>query len=154
MGVRETAIKQVIAYVNQCAEASRPIKAPKKGWLATFRDAIGISGAGLAHRVGVTRAAIAQAERSERNGAITIKHMERLAHAMGGRFVYAIVPETSIADIIEDQARHKAEAIVKRTSGHMALEQQALSPKQLREEIERLANELVRERPSDFWDEP
>lgn len=78
--------------------------------------------------------------------------MDRLADAMGGKFVYAIVPATGqIEDILRNQAYWKAEAVVRRASSHMVLEKQSLSSKQMKEEIERLADQLLRERPSDFW---
>ena len=78
--------------------------------------------------------------------------MEKLAEAMGGRFVYAIVPEGGVDDVLRKQAHKKAEAIVKRASAHMALEKQSLMPEQTQDEITRLADELMRQRPSDFWE--
>lgn len=112
-----------------------------------------MSGAQLARRTGVTKAAIYQAERNEPEGAITIKQMEKIAQALGCRFVYAIVPDDSVADIVKQQARKKAEALVQRASAHMALEKQALPSDQTRAEIERQTDELIRSMPPDFWEE-
>ncbi len=117
-----------------------------------MRKALGMSAPDLAKRLGVTKPAIYQAERKERDGGVTLGHMKRLAEAMGGKFVYAIVPDGQIEDILRDQARAKAGAVVRRASAHMALEKQSLSSEQMREEIERLADQLLRERPSDFWE--
>lgn len=122
-----------------------------------------MSGAQLARRLGVTNAAVYQHERSEPEGAITLRQMEKMAQAMGCRFVYAIVPNVQekdaqaengrVKDVLRRQARAKAEALVLRASGHMALEQQALPPERVQEEIVRMTEELVRNPPSDFWEE-
>ena len=76
-----------------------------------------------------------------------------MAAAMGARFVYAIIPERNIEDILDARARSKAKALVKHASIHMALEDQALSTQRLHAEIERLAKELL-DKLSNLWDEP
>ncbi|MDR9453406.1 MAG: hypothetical protein RI542_05660, partial [Wenzhouxiangella sp.] len=88
----------------------------------------------------------------EREGAITINQMQKLANAMGGRFVYAIVPEGGVDEVIQAQARRKAESRIRRAGAHMALEKQSLSSVQTKQRIEALADELVRDMPPDFWD--
>lgn len=120
----------------------------------SMRKALGMSAPTLAKRAGVTKAAIYQAERKELDGAVTIKHMEKLANALGGRFVYAIVPVNSIDDVIYAQACAKAEAIVNRASTHMALEKQSLSSEHTRRQVEELTEDLLRELPADFWETP
>lgn len=152
MGVKDTARKQYVRIMNRTAQQLESIQMPSGGWLATLRKALGMSGAEVAARMGVSRNAVYQAERNEREGAITINQMQKLAEAMGGRFVYAIVPEGSVEDVIHAQARHKAEARIRCVSAHMALEKQSLSSEQTKRRIEELAGELVREMPPDFWE--
>lgn len=113
-----------------------------------------MSGAQLARRMGNTRARVAQAERAERNGGVTLKSMEAFAAAMGCKFYYAIIPEGKIEDIVTEQARKKAQAIVQRASRHMALEDQALSDRQNAEEVKRLTQQLLGQMSSDFWQDP
>lgn len=112
-----------------------------------------MSGAQLARRAGVTRSAVYQAERNEREGAVTIKQMDKMARAMNCRFVYAIVPESRIEEVMQQQALYKARTVVGKANAHMALESQALSEDQIEQEIKRMAEDLVRDRPSDFWEE-
>ena len=112
-----------------------------------------MSGAQLARRLGITRAAVSQAERNETSGSVTLKHMQKTAAALGCRFVYAIVPEDCIEDVIRHQAERKATGLVRRVSGHMALENQSLPPEKLKEEIARLRDDLMRDMPSDFWED-
>ena len=152
MTVKDTARKQYIRIVDGAARQLESMQKPSEGWLPVLRKALGMSGAEVAVRMGVSRNAIYQAERNEREGAITINQMQKLADAMGGRFVYAIVPDGSVDELIRAQALQKAESRVRRASAHMALEKQSLSSAQTRERIAALADELVRDMPPDFWD--
>lgn len=138
--------------VNRAAQQLASVQKPAEGWLTALRKALGMSGAEVATRMGVSRNAIYQAERNEREGAITLNQMQKLADAMGGRFIYAIVPDGSVDDVIRAQAIVKAEARIRRASAHMALEKQSLSSEQTRQRIEELADELARDMPTDFWD--
>jgi len=153
MSVKDTARKQHAQIVDRTAKQLATLKKPAEGWLAMLRKALGMSGAQVASRAGVSRNAVYQAERNERDGAITINQMHKLAEAMGGRFVYAIVPDDErVEDTIRAQARRKAEARIMRASAHMALEKQALTSTQTAKRIEELANELIRDMPPDFWE--
>ena len=152
MSVKDTARRQYVRIVDRAAQQLETVQKPSHGWLSVLRKALGMSGAEVAARMGVSRGAVYQAERNEREGAITINQMQKLAEAMGGRFVYAIVPEGSVEDVIRAQARRKAEARIRRASAHMALEKQSLPSAQTRQRIEELADELVRDMPPDFWE--
>ena len=154
MSVRATAKRQYMRIVDRAVEQIGSLQIPSEGWLTTMRKALGMSAPQLARRAGVTKAAIYQAERKEREGGITIRQMEKLADSLDGRFVYAIVPaHGDIRDRLRVQARAKAERIVRRASSHMALEKQSLTNEQIVQEMERLANRLVDDMPSDFWDD-
>jgi len=76
-----------------------------------------------------------------------------MAEGMGCKFVYFIVPEKPVNEILLEQAKKKAEAIVAQASNQMALEDQTLSNERLKFEVERLQYELLREMPSDLWDD-
>lgn len=153
MTVKRLAAQQYRAIADAAAPLAR-VAMPGDGWVATVRKALGMSGADLARRLGVTRARVSQAERAEREGGITLKAMEDFAAAMGCRFVYAIVPaEGRIADVVAAQARRKAEALVARASTHMALERQALPEKKNKAEVERIARALMEDPPPGFWSE-
>jgi predicted DNA-binding mobile mystery protein A len=153
MSVKEAVAKQYQAIVDHAAGSiGQQPHLPSEGWIATARKALGMSGARLARRLGVTRARISQAEQAELSGGVTLKTMRATAEAMGCRFVYAIVPvEGRVENMIAAQARRKARAIVGTASAHMALERQSLPDEKNRAEVERIARELVREMPADFW---
>lgn len=153
MSVRATAARQHQAFVDAIAKARlRDVWLPNEGWIATVRKALGMSGADLARRLNVTRENVRKAEQSERAGAATLKTLQSAAEAMGCRFVYAIVPaEDRIEGLVEEQARKKARALVRRASAHMALEDQSLPGSRNEEEIERIAADLMRRMPSSLW---
>jgi predicted DNA-binding mobile mystery protein A len=150
MSVRDT-IRQQYQRLVDSAEISPLLKVPPEGWLRSVRKALGMSGAQLAKRMGLTRARVAQAEHAELSGGATLKSMQAAAEAMGCRFVYAVVPEKRIKDVIAAQARKKALVLVGTTSTHMALENQSLPEDRIAAEVDRIAHEFAREMPPDFW---
>jgi predicted DNA-binding mobile mystery protein A len=152
MSVKTIVQLQYRRVVDNAARHPAP-QTPREGWLRTVRNALGMSGAQLAKKMGVTRARVAQAEHAERTGGITLRSMQAMAEAMGCKLVYAIVPPGRIEDLVLAQARNKATAIVGTASKHMALESQTLPSDKITEEVERLAQEIAREMPPDFWND-
>lgn len=150
MSVKNVVQEQYRRLVDSAATQAS-FQRPAEGWLRTVRKALDMSGAQLARKMGVTRARVAQAEQAELTGAATLKSMQELAEAMGCRFVYAVVPENNVEDVIALQARKKALALVKTASTHMALENQNLPDEKIAAEIKRVADDLAREMPPDFW---
>ena len=131
----KTIVRQQYQRIANAAARHADLRAPSEGWMRTVRKALGMSGAHLAKRMGVTRARIAQAEHAELSGGATLKSMQAAAEAMGCRFVYAIVPEKRIEDVIMAQARKKALAVVGAASTHMALESQTLPNDKIAQEV-------------------
>jgi predicted DNA-binding mobile mystery protein A len=150
MSVKTVARRQYQHTVDHVAGLFSPAR-PPEGWLRTVRKALGMSGAQLAKKMGITRSRVAQAEMAELSGGATLKSMQTAAEAMGCRFVYAVVPEGRIEDLIKSQARKKAAALVGVASVHMALESQTLADDKIAQEVERLTRELAEQAPSDLW---
>ena len=68
------------------------------------------------------------------------------------KLVYGLIPiEGSLEDIIEKKAREMAIEIVKRTNRTMILEDQQVSDKRLKKEVQELTKELVDEMPRNLW---
>ncbi len=154
MSVKSIVQQQYSSTVDNGATNLAGLKTPPEGWLRTVRSALGMSGAEVAKRLGVTRARVTKAEHAELTGGITLKSMQAMAEAMGCRFVYAVIPSSGrIDDIITAQARKKALSLVGTTNTHMALENQKLPDDKISLEVERLTREIALERPSDFWND-
>ncbi len=125
---------------------------PATGWLSVFRQAQGMSVSDLAKRAGLSRSRVSEAQKYEAEGRVTLNTLERIADAMGGKLVYAVVPKNgTIEDMVHEQARKKARRIVKRARAHMALEQQTEGLPLEEEEIEALASDMIRGMKRDFW---
>src|SRR5215217_7999866 len=65
---------------------------PHGGWVRAIRDALGMSAADLAERMGVTQSTVARLESSERDGRIQLDTLQRAADALDCDLVYALVP--------------------------------------------------------------
>ena len=153
MSVKQIVLNQYQEIVDRAQERVKNLTAPNEGWLRSVRKALSMSGVQLASRLGVTKASVFNTEKAELSGGVTLKKMEQMAQGMGCRFVYFVIPEKPVKDILSDRAKIKAEKIVTQASYQMALEAQALSNKQLRFEVDRLQQEILRESPSDLWDD-
>jgi len=153
MALKKIVTRQYQAVVQQALNSTAELPLPPEGWICTVRKALNMSGAQLARRLKATRAWVHRTEKAELAGGVTLNTMKNMADAMGCRFVYAIVPNGSIDDLVFTQARKKAVALVKKTSTQMALEAQTLSDDQIHYEIDRLTREVAENMPSDFWDD-
>lgn len=145
--------KQYRENVNLARKKLEGLAMPSEGWLRTVRKALGMSGAQLGRKLDVTRGAVSINEKAELSGGITIKTMQQMAESMGCRFVYAVVPETDVEDILMKRARLKATKQVRNASVHMALENQLVAEGKLVAEVERLAQEMIETSPSDLWND-
>ena len=152
MSIEKIVAKQYRDKVNQAVNQfdSLPML-PKEGWIRTVRKALGMSGTQLAKRLGVTKARVSKAEQDEPTGSVTLKSMQAMAEAMDCKFVYAVVPNQNVEEVIRLRAIDKARIQVKAASTHMALEAQSLNKEQLNFEIERIAAQIMDKMPSDLW---
>lgn len=151
--VKEMVQQQYIRQSESAAAQVAELSVPSEGWLKQMRKSLGMSASSLARRIAITKPAVYQTERKELEGGVTIRQMQKFAQAMGGRFVYAVVPNNPIEETMRACARKKAKAIVDRVNIHMALEKQEVSSEQSERTVERIADELIRTMPRDFWDD-
>jgi predicted DNA-binding mobile mystery protein A len=98
--------------------------APVRGWIRAIRESIGMSAADLATRLGTTRQAVAQLEKSEVDGSIRLDSLRRVAEALDSTLVYALVPNKSLEEIVERRAHALASEEAERVRHTMLLEDQ------------------------------
>ena len=125
---------------------------PHKGWIRAIRDALGMSTSELASRMGVRQQTISDIERSEQHDAIQLKTLERAAQAMNCRLVYALVPDSTLEETVNTQARRKAIQHLESVAHHSRLEDQAVGDNELATQIDELAAHLADRRG--LWTEP
>jgi predicted DNA-binding mobile mystery protein A len=124
---------------------------PPRGWIRAIREALGMSGAQLAARLGVTPPRVTVLERDEVAGAVSLKTLRQAAEALDCVLVYALVPRSSFEQTLRTQAGLVARERMARSSHSMLLENQRLSPEEEERMRDELIEELVRTSPKNLW---
>jgi predicted DNA-binding mobile mystery protein A len=127
--------------------------APPGGWIKAVRQALGMSVEQFARRMGVAQSRASTIEKAELTGATTIRTIRQAAEAMGCTFVYAVVPTSTLDELVRQQAVRKADAELARLDHTMRLENQAMTRVDLEMERERLIEELLSGSPRRLWTE-
>lgn len=140
--------RRLTRLLDLAAKQLADVEVPPKGWIASMRTALGMSADYVARRKGVSRNAVYQAERNEKDGAVSLKQMEQLAAAMGGKFVYAIVPHDRIDEMKYRQAKSKAIQLL-----NMDETASGWSTDEKQDWIDDKAAELMHDMPSHFWED-
>lgn len=122
---------------------------PPRGWVRAIRDALGMSAAGLAQRLGVTPQSVADLERSEAQGTVQLNSLRRAAEALDCTVVYALVPNSSLEGTFMRRARAIASRHLDRIGHSMDLEDQGLSAAEREAQIDAYIAEHLSDR--DLW---
>ncbi|HTX49559.1 MAG TPA: mobile mystery protein A [Caulobacteraceae bacterium] len=125
---------------------------PPRGWIRAIREAIGMTAAQLGERTGASQSRIARIEKGEVRGTLTMNTLRHVAEAMGCTLVYALVPNRPLDEMLRERAQDVADRQLARTHQTMRLENQALTPDDLRAERERLVAALLQGDPRRLWD--
>ncbi|MGH7718839.1 MAG: mobile mystery protein A [Gemmatimonadaceae bacterium] len=138
--------------VLKAASDCRQIRPPASGWIRAIRDALGMSAEQLARRIRIKQPSLAELERSERTGTITLNSLRKAAQALDCDVVYLLVPRESLLQTLKQRINEVATARVRRVSHTMRLEDQQTPPESQRIQIEDLERQLLLDLPRDLWD--
>ena len=127
MSQRSTQARRELDRKFQAARLEPVRTRPHAGWVKAVRGALGMTQGALARRLGVSKAAVAQLERAEVNGGVTISKLSEVARALDCTLVYVLVPTTSLEDTVQRQARRVAGEQLGYAATTMALEDQAIT---------------------------
>lgn len=127
---------------------------PNKGWIRAVRDALGMSGAELAARMGVSQQVVSEIELSEQRTTARLNTLERAAAAMDCELVYVFVPRTTLEESVRAQARRKAVRHLAEVAHHGRLENQEVSADEFAAHVEELASWFVDRRGLWTEDDP
>lgn len=119
---------------------------PPRGWVRALRDALGMTSAQLADRLGVTQPSVVRLEQSEAADTISLATLRKAAVALDCTLVYALVPNSTLADTVAERARVVAAQRLSEVEHTMLLEAQDLDPAVRAERLEELARDLAYER--------
>lgn len=103
----------------------RALARPPRGWVRAIREALGMSAAVLATRLGTTAGAVTRLEQSEAADRIRLDTLRRAADALGCDLVYLLVPRRPLTATVQERARHVAHAQAAAIEQTMRLEDQA-----------------------------
>ena len=127
---------------------------PIRGWIRAIREALGMSSAQLAKRLGVRQPSAVALEQSEAKGTIELATLRRVAEALDCTLVYALVPNQPLEKMVQKRAEKAAAERITRVDHSMRLEHQGLSRGELQAQHKRLVADLLRGNPRRLWDEP
>ncbi len=105
----------------------------------------------LAERLGVTASSVSALEKSEAEGAASLKSLTRAADALGCELFYVMVPRRPLQETIEERARQMASDRLGVVAHTMRLEEQTLTSKELREQFNDLVRELSERPAKELW---
>lgn len=97
---------------------------PKAGWIRAIRESLGMTTAQLAQRMGIQQSGVTLLEQREAHKKVSLETLQKAAQALECELIYAFVPNESLEKIVQSQAHKAADAILKRASHSMDLEQQ------------------------------
>jgi predicted DNA-binding mobile mystery protein A len=124
-----------------------PFTQPVRGWARAIREALGMSTAQLAARLGIKQPSVIAIEQSEAKGTIELATLRRVAEALDCTLVYALVPNRPLEQTVRERARLFARRRLEPVEHSMLLEDQQVTSKDAD------IDEILREtNPRRFWD--
>lgn len=144
----------VFLQINRRLESIRAVKEKitvRDGWIKYMRTALGLTLNELDALASLSLGSVAQAERREVDGRVSLSTLKKMADAMNCDLVYAFVPRTDLKTMIHDQAYKKASQALGQADLHMKLENQKVDDdeKERHARIERLAKKFIDQ--GDIW---
>ena len=127
-------------------------KAPPKGWIRAIRDALGMTGGQLAARIGIRAQSVDAMEKSEVSGTVQLQTLRRAAEALDCTLVYALVPNSSLQQAVDERAEKLALKALSQVAHSMKLEAQGTGKARLQERVRAYVRERIKDR--DLWNEP
>lgn len=115
-----------LTQLDRTLETARSLPPrPSQGWIASVREALGLTQRQVGKKMQASGQAIQQFEQAEAENRITLRGLRRVAGAMGCDVVYVFVPRSvSFAELAEQPTRDRAARDVKSVVHTMVLEDQ------------------------------
>lgn len=99
-----------LAQLDRSLELARSLPPrPAGGWIASVRQALGLSQRKVGREMHASGQAIQQFEQAEADDRISVRALRRVAGSMGCELVYILVPKSgSFAELAEQPTRERA----------------------------------------------
>jgi len=120
-----------LSQLDRFLETARTLPPrPSQGWIASVREALGLSQRKVGKKMQASGQAIQQFEQAEAENRITLRALRRVAGTMDCEVVYVLIPRSgSFTELADQPTRDRAARDVKSVLHTMALEDQ--KPKDL-----------------------
>ena len=126
----------------------------RRGYVREIRESLGITTTQLAKFLGISQPAVVKLEKAERDGAISLKSLKKVAEVLNCKLVYSLVPKTSLDGFLHERAKEVAERQVLKVGHSMTLEDQGTSKAELARQIRQAADEMIRNLDRRLWESP
>ncbi|HEX05493.1 MAG TPA: mobile mystery protein A [Bacteroidetes bacterium] len=150
---RATARRQLDKRLTELEKKAELFARPPRGWIKAIRDALGMTTTQMAKRLGVVQSRAVAIEQAETKGTITLNTLEKAAHALDCRLVYALVPRKPLDELVAERAEHLARKRLESTRHSMALEAQGIDAMDEQEQLKRMIQNLRDKASSELWKE-
>jgi len=127
----------------------RRFASPVRGWIKAVREALGMTTAQLAKRLGVKQPTVVAMQQSEAKGTIELATLRRVAEALDCTLVYALVPNKPLEATVRERARLFARRRRGAVEHSMLLEDQKVTEKDAEKRLDEIVSET---NPRLFWD--
>lgn len=150
---RASARRQLDKRLNTLRKNSGHLIRPQLGWIKAIREALGMTAAQLAKRMGVSQPRITAIEKGETKGSITLASLERAARALDCQLVYSLRPRNTLESLVTERAEKLARLRIESTRHNMVLEAQQIDAADEDEQFKRLVQRLIDKAGSELWQE-
>lgn len=148
------AAQQLDRRFSEVRDVLRGAERPPRGWIKAIREALGMTTAQLASRMGVAQPRVAELEKREAARVVTLQSLERAAEALDCHLVYILVPKGSLEDRIIARAEAVADLHLSAVDHTMRLEKQGVNDSQRRDTMKKKIVADLLERPARLWQLP
>ncbi|MDP2025990.1 mobile mystery protein A [Sulfuriferula sp.] len=124
---------------------------PQGGWVRAIREALGMTATALARRLGMSHAGIRKLEINEAEEVITLASLRKLANALDCELQYALVPRTSLEQMLKNRAHQIARERLRPVSHSMSLEDQSVEGASSEVQLELLTKEILDGSRRELW---
>jgi predicted DNA-binding mobile mystery protein A len=145
--------KQLEARFARLREFGAMLQPPRGGWLRSLRNALGMRQRDLGDRLGMTAQGVADLERREADGTVTLNTLREAARALGGELHYVVVPVRPVKETLEERATRLARFMAGQVHHSMRMEDQGTGAQEQQDRFEEIRESLLKS-PSVLWTLP
>lgn len=145
--------KQIDSRFTELQSRLPLMQPPRGGWIRAIRTALGMRQKDLGERLGTSSQAVADLERRETDGLVTVARLRSAAHALGAELFYVVIPARPLGETLDQRADAVARFLAGQVHHSMRMEDQATPDEEAQARVAELKAHLL-EVPSLLWTLP